>query len=138
MHGNELRVTKIDDTKIIAQKEKEISASEALLSYGVSTSALASTTILVQGESAGQMALSFLPILLPFLFIGLTIWWLARGVKGANMQALSFGQSRAKVILPDDTTKKVLFKDVAGVKEAKEELTEVVDFLRNPKKFLEL
>ncbi len=138
VHGNELRVTKIDDTKIIAQKEKEISASEALLSYGVSTSALASTTILVQGESAGQMALSFLPILLPFLFIGLTIWWLARGVKGANMQALSFGQSRAKVILPDDTTKKVLFKDVAGVKEAKEELTEVVDFLRNPKKFLEI
>ncbi len=138
VHGNELRVTKSDDTKIIAQKEKEISASEALLSYGVSTSALASTTILVQGESAGQMALSFLPILLPLLFIGLTIWWLARGVKGANMQALSFGQSRAKVILPDDTAKKVLFKDVAGVKEAKEELTEVVDFLRNPKKFLEI
>lgn len=138
VYGNELRVTKRDDTKLLANKEKEISASEALLSYGVSTTSLASTTILVKGETAGSMALAALPLLLPFLFIGLTIWWLARGVKGANMQALSFGQSRAKVILPDDTNKKVLFKDVAGVKEAKEELVEVVDFLRNPKKFLEI
>ncbi len=138
VYGDQLRITKSDGTKLIANKEKEISASGALLSYGVSTSSLASTTILVKGETGSSIALSLLPIILPFLFIGFTIWWLARGVKGANMQALSFGQSRAKVILPDDTNKKVLFKDVAGVKEAKEELTEVVDFLRNPKKFLEI
>jgi cell division protease FtsH len=138
VYGDELRVTKNDGTKVIANKEKEISASETLLSYGVSTTTLAVTSILVKGESGASIALSLLPIFLPFLFIGLTIWWLARGVKGANMQALSFGQSKAKVIMPDDTAKKVLFKDVAGVKEAKEELTEVVDFLRNPKKFTEI
>ena len=138
VYGNDLQVVKLDGTKLLAHKEKELSASETLLSYGVSTTTLASTSLLVKGETAGSIVLAILPILLPFLFIGFTIWWLARGVKGANMQALSFGQSKAKVIMPDDTAKKVLFKDVAGVKEAKEELTEVVDFLRNPKKFTEI
>ncbi len=138
VYDNDLEVLKIDGTKLLAHKEKELSASETLLSYGVSTTTLASTSLLVKGQTASTVLLAMLPILLPFLFIGFTIWWLARGVKGANMQALSFGQSKAKVIMPDDTAKKVLFKDVAGVKEAKEELTEVVDFLRNPKKFTEI
>ena len=138
VYGNDLQVVKLDGTKLLAHKEKELSASETLLSYGVSTTTLAGTSLLVKGETVSTVILAILPILLPFLFIGFTIWWLARGVKGANMQALSFGQSKAKVIMPDDTAKKVLFKDVAGVKEAKEELTEVVDFLRNPKKFTEI
>ena len=103
VYGNDLQVVKLDGTKLLAHKEKELSASETLLSYGVSTTTLASTSLLVKGETAGSIVLAILPILLPFLFIGFTIWWLARGVKGANMQALSFGQSKAKVIMPDDT-----------------------------------
>jgi cell division protease FtsH len=66
------------------------------------------------------------------------IWWLARGIKGANVQALSFGQSRAKIIHPDDTKERITFKDVAGAKEAKEELSEIVEFLRAPKKFTDI
>jgi cell division protease FtsH len=66
------------------------------------------------------------------------IWYLARGIKGANVQALSFGQSRAKIIYPDDTKEKITFKDVAGAKEAKEELAEIVEFLRAPKKFTDI
>ena len=54
------------------------------------------------------------------------------------MQAFSFGQSRARLTTPDDKKQKVTFKDVAGAKEAKEELSEIVDFLRNPKKFLDI
>lgn len=54
------------------------------------------------------------------------------------MQALSFGQSKARITLPDDQKQKVTFKDVAGAKEAKQELLEIVDFLRNPKKFIEI
>lgn len=54
------------------------------------------------------------------------------------MQALSFGQTRAKLINPNDKNKKITFKDVAGAKEAKAELEEVVDFLKNPKKFLDI
>ena len=63
---------------------------------------------------------------------------LMRGVKGMNSQALSFGATRAKIIDPNDEKNKVTFKDVAGAKEAKLELEEVVDFLKNPKKFLDI
>ncbi len=54
------------------------------------------------------------------------------------MQAFSFGQSKPRVIDPNDTGNRVTFRDVAGAKEAKQELTEVVDFLKNPKKFLDI
>jgi cell division protease FtsH len=54
------------------------------------------------------------------------------------MQAFTFGQSKAKIIDPADTTQRITFKDVAGVREAKEELLEIVDFLKNPKKFLDI
>ncbi len=136
--GDRLTIIKQDGSKETSKKEPGESIISTLASYGVSSSTLASTTILVKGEGGGAFLVSLLPILLPLLFIGLTLWWLARGIKGANMQALSFGQSRAKVIYPDDTNKKVLFKDIAGAKEAKEELGEIVDFLRNPKKFLDI
>ncbi|MSU45185.1 MAG: ATP-dependent zinc metalloprotease FtsH [Candidatus Zambryskibacteria bacterium] len=59
-------------------------------------------------------------------------------MKGAGMQALTFGQSKARMIDPNDKSQRVTFKDVAGCKEAKEELAEIVDFLRNPKKFLDI
>lgn len=136
--GDRLTIIRQDGSKETSKKEPGESIISTLASYGVSSSTLASTTILVKGEGGGAFLVSLLPILLPLLFIGLTLWWLARGIKGANMQALSFGQSRAKVIYPDDTNKKVLFKDIAGAKEAKEELGEIVDFLRNPKKFLDI
>jgi len=63
---------------------------------------------------------------------------LTRSAKGAGMQAFTFGQSRARITDPNDKNNKVTFDDVAGNKEAKEELKEIVDFLRNPKKFLDI
>jgi len=78
------------------------------------------------------------PFLIPALFILAFIWFLTRQIRGAGMQAFSFGQSKPRIIFPHDKKQKVTFKDVAGVKEAKEELTEIVDFLKNPKKFLDI
>ncbi len=63
---------------------------------------------------------------------------LTRQVKGQGMQAFTFGQSKARITDPNDKNSKVTFKDVAGSKEAKEELKEIVDFLKNPKKFLDI
>ena len=77
-----------------------------------------------------------LTFILPFAAIGLFIWFLMRQVQGSNNRAMSFGQSNVK--LSDERKNRVKFTDVAGAKEAKEELKEVVDFLRYPQKFLQL
>ena len=72
--------------------------------------------------------------LLPFLFvIGLLYFLFARQIRMAGKGAMSFGKSRAKMLTRDD--KRATFKDVAGCDEAKEEVSEIVDFLRDPKKF---
>ena len=66
---------------------------------------------------------------MPVFLIVFFIWFLSRQVKGAGMQAFSFGKSKARIIDPNDQSQKVTFKDVAGAKEAKEELIEIVEIL---------
>lgn len=138
VEGDKVSATKVDKTKVSTKKESSVSILETLKNYGVSTTTISNISVTVSGESGLSFWLSFLPVILPIFFLIFMIWWLARGIKGANMQALSFGQSRAKVIMPDDTKDKILFKDIAGAKEAKEELSEIVEFLRNPKKFTDI
>jgi cell division protease FtsH len=138
VEGSALTGQKIDGTKVVSKKEDGASVFSTLAAYGVSSSTLATTTISISSDRSFSFWASLIPIILPILFLGFMIWWLARGIKGANVQALSFGQSRAKVIYPDDTKEKILFKDVAGAKEAKEELLEIVEFLRAPKKFTDI
>lgn len=137
--GEAVSVEYVDGTKKSSKKEIESSFSQTLVNYGVSADKLAKVEIEVKSESGvGYWTLSILPFMLPILLIGFIFWMLSRQVKGAGMQALSFGQSKARIIDPNDASQKVTFKDVAGAKEAKEELVEIVDFLRNPKKFLDI
>ena len=138
IEGDELVGKKADAVEVKSKKEAGSSVFSTLAAYGVSSSTLATTTITIKSDRGLSFWGSLIPIILPILFLGLMIWWLGRGIKGANVQALSFGQSRAKIIYPDDTKEKVLFKDVAGAKEAKEELAEIVEFLRAPKKFTDI
>lgn len=126
------------DTLYIAKKESNESFLNVLKNYDVSTSSINNLNIKIDEEKDFSFFTDILPFLLPVVFFGAMIWMLLRSVKGANMQALSFGQTRAKLIDPNDTKKKITFKDVAGAKEAKQELEEVVDFLKNPKKFLDI
>src|SRR5262249_55521411 len=73
---------------------------------------------------------------LPLLIFGGLLFFMMRQAQGSNNQALSFGKSRARMFTGNRPT--VTFADVAGVEEAKQELAEVVDFLRYPEKFASL
>jgi len=122
-----------------SKKEAGTALSDTLTNYGVTPEELAQVAIEVKSPSGFLFWLGALaPFIFPLIFILFLIWFLTRQVKGAGMQAFSFGQSKAKMIDPNDGKQKVTFKDVAGVKEAKEELSEIVDFLKNPKKFIQI
>ncbi|MEX0910349.1 MAG: ATP-dependent zinc metalloprotease FtsH [Candidatus Paceibacterota bacterium] len=137
--GEELRIKTTAGVDQKAKKETDSSLSETLVNYGVTASSLAGVDITIEKESGWQFwLLNLLPFLIPILFILILFWYISRQMKGSSMQAFSFGQSKAKIIDPNDKSQRVLFRDVAGCKEAKSELEEIVDFLKFPKKFLDI
>jgi cell division protease FtsH len=137
--GDNLEITYIDKTEKTSKKEPGTALTDTLNNYGVSKDALAKVSIDIKRQSSWQFWLGALaPFLAPLLLIAFFIWYLSRQVRGSGMQAFSFGQSKPRLIDPNDATSRVTFKDVAGAKEAKEELLEIVDFLKNPKKFLDI
>lgn len=139
VRGDTLEVDYVDGTKKISKKETGVALSQTLVNYGVTKEEISSIKIDIQDENSwGFWLINLAPIIFPILFILVFIWFITRQVKGAGMQALTFGQSKARMIDPNDKSQRVTFKDVAGCKEAKEELSEIVDFLRNPKKFLDI
>lgn len=87
----------------------------------------------VQSQGGNVLINFVLPYLLPLLLIVFMIWLFMRQSQSGANQALSFGRSRARLIAGDRPT--VTFADVAGVDEAKQELTEVVEFLKSPERF---
>ncbi len=134
-----LDITLVGGEEVIAYKEFETGIIETLKNYGVDPEALRAVDISVKTRPAINFLVGFvLPILAPILVIGFFIWFMARRVQQGSMQAFSFGQTRARLITPDNQKKRVTFKDVAGVEEAKRELEEVVDFLKHPKKYLDI
>lgn len=141
VRGSRLEVSYKDETRNKAETKREIDASvsESLTNLGVTPEELNNIKIDVQRETGFAYWLNqFAPFIFPLIFLLLIIWFFTRSVKGTGMQALNFGSSKARMIDPNDASQKVTFKDVAGAKEAKQELEEIVDFLKNPKKFLEI
>ncbi len=139
VNGDDLDITYADKTEKTAKKETDIGLTQTLANYGVDKTQLDKITITIASQSGWAFWLNVLaPFAAPVLLIAFFVWYLSRQVKGAGMQAFSFGQSKPRLIDPNDANSRVTFKDVAGAKEAKEELLEVVDFLKNPKKFLDI
>ncbi len=123
----------------VFQKEPQDSISDLYSNYGV-TAEQSSTVeeVTVKKTSSDSIFVNaILPFLLPVLLLGFIFYFIFKQMSGANNKAMMFGQSGAREV---DTTgsKKVTFENVAGAKEAKEELHEIVDFLKHPKKFQSL
>src|SRR5207244_3368398 len=109
--GDTLELDYKNGDKKISKKEESEALSQTLVNYGVSKDELASLSINIKNESGlGYWFLNLSPIIFPILFILIFIWFITRQVRGAGIQALTFGQSKARMISPDDKSQRVTFK----------------------------
>jgi cell division protease FtsH len=138
--GDKLRV--VYKNKAISErssyKDSSTTLTEQLLQLGVTPEKLYPSKIDIQIKppSAWLGIVTTLGYIMPFIILAGVFWFVFRQAQGSNNAALSFGKSRARMFTGDQPT--VTFEDVAGVEESKEELREVVEFLREPEKFISL
>jgi cell division protease FtsH len=135
---NRLTVIYADGTERTANREANATLVEQLTALGVTTEQLSPNRVKIEisPPSAWLGLATALGYILPFVLLAGVFWFVFRQAQGSNNAALSFGKSRARMFTGDHPT--VTFEDVAGVEEAKEELQEVVEFLREPEKFISL
>lgn len=126
-------------TEKTATKESNSTLVEQLVALGVTPAQLSPDNgikVEVKPPSQWVSILNGLFYFLPFLILGIAFFFIFRQAQGSNNAAMSFGKSRARMFSGDHPT--VTFADVAGVDESKDELKEVVEFLREPQKFIAL
>lgn len=121
-----------------SRKEPQLTLVSQLVELGVTSDQLSPEKIKVevQAPSSWMGIMTILGYVLPFVMLAGIFWWIFRQAQGSNNAAMSFGKSRARMFSGDHPT--VTFDDVAGAEESKEELKEVVEFLKEPQKFIQL
>ncbi len=137
-NDNEITLIYADGPERKSNIESSSTLVDQLLALGVTSQELSpdKINIEIKPPSAWLGIATALGYLLPFVILAGVFWFVFRQAQGSNNAALSFGKSRARMFTGDQPT--VTFQDVAGVEEAKEELQEVVEFLREPEKFISL
>jgi cell division protease FtsH len=137
--GNDVAIIYQDESLAKTQKEGEASLSQSLINYGIDQDSLKQVEVNLK-EAGGILSwLGPISIILPLLVFGLFFWMIFRQAKSGAMQAFNFSKARARLFGAEGHPKaKITFKDVAGLEDSKEELKEIVDFLKNPKKFLNM
>jgi cell division protease FtsH len=135
---NDLEVVFNDGSIGQSRKEPTKTTIEQLKDLGVTDEELAFSNVGLEIKEPSDLGtiISLVTYIFPALLVVGLIWLMLRQAQGTNNQALSFGKSRARMFAGDQPT--VTFEDVAGVEEAKEELQEVVEFLKEPEKFITL
>lgn len=128
--GDKLNVTQKNGTVLQAMKEPGSDVYALFKDAGVS---LGDTKITVKDESSLNNWVSLTSAILPVILMIAFFYFIFRQARGTQESIFSFGQSRARLFNKDNP--RVTFADVAGVDEAKQELTEIVDFLKNPVKY---
>jgi len=137
IHPNHINIFLQDDSILITERELNVSFPETLQNFGFSPEEISSLDIEIEGDGASAIFFSvILPILIPVLLIGFLLFYSLRRANQGAMQIFSFSRSNIKLFSPSKD--RITFKDVAGLKETKEELKEVVEFLKTPKKFHDL
>ena len=135
--GDQLLATMNDRSNITTTKAPESTAQEQLTQFGVTTDEINRISWNFDTPSNWPaIGFSILTALLPILLIGGLIFFMLRQAQGSNNQAMAFGKSRARMFSGDQPS--ITFDDVAGADEAKEELAEIVEFLKEPEKFIQL
>ncbi len=122
--------------QVLARKESGIGLTETLMNLGVTADELRAIEIIPATPGLWEDLVPLLVNFLPLVGLALILLFMLRQAQSGNNQAISFGKSRARLMSGDKPT--VTFADVAGVEEAKQELREVVEFLREPAKFTSL
>ncbi|HSD82215.1 MAG TPA: ATP-dependent zinc metalloprotease FtsH, partial [Anaerolineae bacterium] len=119
-------------------KETDSTLVAQLLALGVTPEQLSPDNVKIEVRPPSQWAgiLTSAVYILPILFMVGVLWFIFRQAQGSNNAAMSFGKSRARMFSGEHPT--VTFQDVAGVEESKQELAEVVEFLKEPQKFIQL
>jgi len=137
IHPSHINIFLQDETILVAERELNVSFLETLQSFGFTPEEISALDIEVEGDSTSAVFYTIiLPILLPIVLIGFLLFYSLRRANQGAMQIFSFSRSNIRLFSPSKD--RITFKDVAGLKEAKEELKEVVEFLKTPKKFHDL
>jgi cell division protease FtsH len=135
---DEIRVVYEDGSEGTAHKDPSSTLVEQLKEFGVTTDDLNAEKVKfeIKPPSPWVGVITILSYVAPVLLLGGMFWFIFRQAQGGSNAAMAFGKSRARMFTGDQPT--VTFEDVAGVEEAKFELEEVVEFLREPEKFIAL